>query len=355
PAPWRSALSSQWAVYWKRQAPDDIDAQLVAAVEGQEGATRKLSGKVLQKAAEAMPFLVGGSADLAPSNKTIIESGGFVVPSKGPGTVDFGGRNFRFGVREHAMGGMVNGLILYGSFLAYSGTFLVFSDYMRPPIRLAAMMKIPSVFVFTHDSIMVGEDGPTHQPIEHVSALRLIPNLNVFRPADGLETAMAWAWALTNRTGPTAIVLTRQGVPTLERPAGFDRKQIWKGGYVLSPPEGEEPDLIIIATGSEVWIAREAADRLRHEGTDAAVISMPCVERFIAQSEEYQDEVLYDRMAPTVVIEAGSTHLWSRFADSDGLILGKNDFGASAPYKKLAEEFGFTPEAVIKEIKAWLS
>jgi transketolase len=295
-----------------------------------------------------MPGLIGGSADLAPSTKTTIEGS----PSIGAGR--FEGRNLHFGIREHAMGGILNGMALYGGFIPYGSTFLVFSDYMRPSIRLACIMGVQVIYVFTHDSIFVGEDGPTHQPIEHLAALRSIPSLTVIRPADGLETAMAYAYALRKQDGPTAICLTRQTVPELRRLQTLDPSDLQKGGYVLSAEQGKRPDLILVATGSEVAVAVDAQKILAEQGIDARVVSMPCPSVFQKQLQPYRDAVLPRDGVPVVVIEAGISMGWTGLTRAPFLFIGMNRFGASAPAEILAEKFGFTGSVVAEKAAAWL-
>lgn len=355
-AAWQAAhpdLADLWRRGQSRAVPADLADQLVAGMEGARGATRTLSEKVIQKAAALLPHLVGGSADLAESNKTLIKDGGDVVPA-GDAAVQYSGRNLFFGVREHAMGAMVNGINLYGGFHAFGGTFLVFSDYMRPAVRLAALMKVPSIFVWTHDSILLGEDGPTHQPIEQLWALRVIPNLAVWRPADGVETAMAWAWALGETQGPSALALTRQNLPALTRGEDFAPRDIWKGGYVLAEAEGGAPDLVLIATGSEVALALAARERLAADGIRVRVVSMPCVELFDQQPAAYQDAVLGNGRGAVAALEAGRTDGWHRYTGRGGLVMGLDRFGASAPAEALAEHFGFTPEGVAARIRQHL-
>jgi len=305
-------------------------------------ATRTISGTVLQDAAAVYPGLVGGSADLTPSNNSRIEAS----TDFGPG--DPGGRNVRFGIREHAMGAAVNGLTLHGGVRGYGATFLTFSDYMRPAVRLAALMGIPSIWVWTHDSIFLGEDGPTHQPVEHVASLRLIPGLRVIRPADPTEVAVAWEIAASAETGPTAIILTRQGLPVPGTPP--DRALVARGGYVRRPGA----DATIIATGSEVPLAEAAVDLLSGKGRSVRVVSMPCVETFLEQDESYRSDVLGAGI-PVASIEAGVTTGWERLTGRGGLRIGIDRFGASAPAGDLARAFGFTPDAVAERILAWLA
>jgi len=318
-------------------------------------ATRALSGQVIQKIATIAPFVVGGSADLAPSTSTLIKDAGSIERAKGaekqlPSLDIFKGRNLHFGIREHAMGAIVNGVTLYGAFRCFGATFLIFSDYMRPAVRLAALMGIPSIFIYTHDSVFLGEDGPTHQPVEHLFALRLIPNMTLFRPADGPETAMAWAHALSATDGPTLLVLTRQKLDLLPRPLEFDPQRILRGAYVLDGYESG--DVTIMATGSEVPLAVKTADLLRGEGRAVRVVSAPSLDLFDRQPADYQNEVLPDR-SRVVCIEAGRSSGWYKYVNHDALIVGIDRFGASAPYERIAEELGFTPEKVAARIRDW--
>jgi transketolase len=304
-------------------------------------ATRKASGAVLNSIASGLPTLIGGSADLAPSNDTLLR-----------GYEDFqsetaAGRNLRFGVREHAMGSVLNGMALHGGLLPYGGTFLVFSDYMRPPVRLAALMGLPVVYVWTHDSVWIGEDGPTHQPIEHLAALRAIPNLVVIRPADANETASAWRAALERRDGPTALVLTRQKLPILSESARDSAETVVRGAYVLADTSGT-PDVLLIASGSEVHLALEARELLAEKGVGVRVVSMPSWELFDAQPESYREMVLPPGVTARLGIEAGVTQGWGKYVGWAGDVIGLDRFGASAPCKVLAEKFGFTAQAVVE-------
>ncbi len=299
-------------------------------------ATRAASGQVLNAFATAVPELLGGSADLTGSNKTDLK--GAVDVQKGA----FNGRYLRFGVREHGMGAIMNGMVLHGGIIPYGGTFLVFSDYMRPTIRLAALMNQGVIYVFTHDSIGLGEDGPTHQPIEQLAALRTIPNLVVLRPADAWETAVAWQVAIERRNGPTALALTRQNLPLLDREV---TRGTAKGGYVLA--DADNPQVILMGSGSEVHIALEAREQLAAQGVAARVVSMPSWELFKAQPQTYQDAVLPPTITARVAIEAGVTMGWERFVGSSGVIIGIDHFGASAPYEKIYHEFGLTAEAMV--------
>nr|HID13558.1 transketolase [Anaerolineae bacterium] len=311
-------------------------------------ATRKASGAVLNALAPALPTLIGGSADLAPSNVTLLKD-----------YDDFqgetpAGRNLRFGVREHTMGGILNGLALHGGVLPYGGTFLVFSDYMRPPVRLAAMMHLPVVYVWTHDSVWIGEDGPTHQPLEHLAALRAIPNLVVIRPADANETAAAWRVALQRRDGPTALALTRQKLPVLAETARGPAETVARGAYVLADTP-DTPDVLLIASGSEVHLALEARELLAEKGVAARVVSMPSWELFDAQPHPYREAVLPPTVSSRLAIEAGVAQGWGKYVGPAGDVISLERFGASAPYKVLMEKFGFTTEAVAERALRLLS
>jgi transketolase len=349
-----------WNRYQEREVPPDILGRLLEALPNpaKPEATRSLSGKVIQKAAELVPSLCGGSADLEPSTKTFIKES-VAIRREG-----FGGRNFHFGVREHGMGAILNGMALHGGPIPYGATFLIFSDYMRPPIRLAALMRQQVIYVFTHDSVFLGEDGPTHQPIEQLAGLRLVPNLRVIRPADGPETAMAWALALERRDGPTALILSRQSVPPLPRPAGFSPDTMKNGGYLLSHTEasrgkGARSDsaaggspLVLIATGSEVAAALEAQAVVAQQGISSSVVSMPCPELFLEQARDYRESVVPER-ARAVVIEAGRLQGWERVVGRKALLIGLDRFGASAPLKILAEKLGFTGSQIADRILRW--
>ena len=322
-------------------------AALESLFEGQESfATRAASGDILQKLADLVPELVGGSADLGPSNKTVMKGLGYYSKAEPAG------RNIHFGVREHAMGCIVNGLAVHGGLIPFGATFLVFSDFLRPAIRMAALMKIPSLFVFTHDSIAVGEDGPTHQPIEQVMSLRMIPNSVVFRPADALETAAAWKYAVEHKSGPVSLCLSRQNLPVLQEYASAVREGALKGGYVLSPAK-EIARAVIIATGSEVRIALEAKKLLAEEGFDVSVVSMPSMEVFEEQSVAYKESVL-PKYVPTFAVEAGVTLGWTRYTGREDRVLGINKFGASAPGGIVMERYGMTGANVAAMVKAAL-
>ncbi len=332
--------------YMSGWLPENIFDELLLAAGKEANATRTISSKVIQKIGELVPNFVGGSADLSPSTNTFMKAFAAIAPGK------FEGSNFHFGIREHAMGSLLNGIILYGGFRAFGSTFLVFSDYMRPVIRLASLMKLPAIYVFTHDSIFVGEDGPTHQPIEHLAVLRAIPNVTVIRPADGLETAAAWNYALRNEEGPVALILTRQKIDFIEHGTRFDPKESMNGGYVVLKEKGKTIDLIIAASGSEVPVAI-AAQRILEEKFSVRVVSIPSKEIFEKQSEKYKNSVV-PADVPVAVVEAATMAGWGDLFRSKFLPIGMNGFGASAPAQTLAEKFGFTGEQVAEKIKAWL-
>ncbi|MBI5806227.1 transketolase [candidate division TA06 bacterium] len=335
-----------WDRLEKKEIPADIYGILSSAIKNEPAATRSLSGDMIQKIAGIIPSLAGGSADLAGSTNSDIKGSAHVSAE------DFSGRNIHFGIREHAMGAMMNGMSLYGFFVPFGSTFLVFSDYCRPAIRLSALMKLPAVYIFTHDSFYVGEDGPTHQPIEHVSALRLIPNLRVIRPADAQETAAAWALALQKKDGPTAMILTRQKLPALERSECFKPNNVLRGAYNLHV-YGQGRKVTLMASGSEVALAVESAKLLASQGLEISVVSVPCLELFLEQSEEYRKTIV-PHGSLKVALEAGRGALWRQVIGQDGLFIGIEHFGASAPDKVLAKEFGFTPEQVAKKITAFI-
>ena len=334
--------------------PADLESSLPQFSLGEEIATRAASGKVINAIASKMPELWGGSADLAESNNTTIEGGGSFVPAKWQTkawTPKSAGRILHFGIREHAMGAILNGISLSGHSRVFGGTFLVFSDYMRPSVRLAALMGIAPIYVWTHDSVALGEDGPTHQPIAHLNALRLIPNLDIVRPADANETSQAWLQVLENKNSPAGIVLTRQGLPVLDRGEGFGQAdQVSKGAYVYAG-HSDKPDLILIATGSEVQFAVEARLILEAEGVSVRVVSAPCLEWFDAQSKDYQESVLPKQVTARVSIEAGVTDGWRKYVGDSGQSIGIDHFGASADYKTLYTEFGITTNKVVEAAK----
>ena len=342
-AEWEKMFSEYFEKYpemkkvWEDHFCQDIDAALPEdffAPTEKAQATRASSGVVINKLKDVIPGLMGGSADLAPSNKTNMKGAGDFSKE------DRLGRNMHFGVRELAMTGIVNGMMLHGGLKAYGATFFVFADYMKPMMRLAAIMKLPSIYVLTHDSIGVGEDGPTHEPIEQLASLRATPGINVFRPADDAETAAAWYSAVTSKDAPTVIALTRQNLNQL----GVCGEKALRGAYIVKGSETETPDVILIGTGSEVDVALKAAEILAEKDVKARVVSMPCMELFEAQSEEYKEAVLPKAVRARVCIEAGSAYGWEKYAGLDGAIIAMNGYGASAPYKVLFPYFGFTPE-----------
>lgn len=330
--------AAAWDRVW---APEPVRLDAPVAEPGSKIATRNLSEAVIQQLAVARPDVISGSADLAPSNNTLIaDSGDF---SAGDRT----GRNMRYGIREHAMGALMNGMVLHGGVRPFGGTFLVFSDYMRPSVRLAALMGAPAVYVWTHDSIFLGEDGPTHQPIEHIASLRVMPNLHVVRPADPTETAVAWEHAINRVEGPTALIFTRQGLPVPDMAPDHD--DVARGGYVRR----DGTDVVVIATGSEVALAEAAAAELDAKGVSLRVVSMPCVECFTSQPNEYQKQVLGMDL-PVFTLEAGTTGVWRSFTLNGGEAIGIDRFGASAPASRLAGAFGFDAETVARRIAAAL-
>jgi len=329
--------------------PEGWDANLpVFPTDGKGIATRSASGKTLNALAPKLPELLGGSADLAPSNNTWLE--GLPVFQKDSPA----GRNFHFGVREHGMGSIVNGMTLHGGLIPYGATFMVFSDYMRGALRVAALSHIPSIWVFTHDSIGVGEDGPTHQPVEHLAALRAIPNMRVIRPCDANETVEAWKAAISHRDGPTVLALTRQPLPTLDRSIYAPASELMHGAYVLADIGDGDPELILMASGSEVSLIVEAGTRLAAEGINVRLVSFPCWELFAAQTQEYREAVLPPKVRARLAVEAGVTQGWEKFTGTDGANLGLDRFGASAPAKVVFEKFGFTVEHVIAKARELL-
>ncbi len=354
-----AALEEEWteAFYTYREAHPDLAEELEAYLDGDlpngweaglpdlsdwtgKEATRATSGKVIQGIAEAVPNLLGGSADLGPSNKTEIKGAASLLPP----TPD--GRNLHFGVREHAMGGILNGMALHGGVRVYGGTFLIFSDYMRPAIRLASLMGVPVTYVFTHDSIGLGEDGPTHQPVEHLLALRAIPNLMDLRPADAMETVEAWRLAVERTEGPSFLSLTRQGVPALDRSRTPDPTAVERGGYIFREAEGGSPRVILIGSGSELQLALTAADSLEGEGTPTRVVSLPSWYLFQRQSRSYREEVLPPTIGARVAVEAGTPLGWERWVGTGGAVVGIDRFGASAPGATIYQNLGITAEAV---------
>jgi transketolase len=333
-------LADAWKLAWSGELPSGWDISLPAfSPDDGAMATRSASGKVLNAIAPVLPTLLGGSADLTPSNNTELKNYAWLQAGQ------FGGRNIHYGVREHTMGSILNGLALHGGVIPYGGTFLVFSDYMRPAIRLAALMEIPVIYVFTHDSVGLGEDGPTHQPIEHLASLRAIPNLLVIRPADATETVEAWRVALEHHNGPVALLLSRQKLPILDRSALAPATHLKRGAYILADSDGT-PDVILIASGSEVGVALNARQQLQEQGVKTRVVSMPSWELFEQQPPAYHDDVLPPEVTARLAIEAAVPLGWERYVGNQGDVVGLNRFGASAPYKKIFEELGFTGENV---------
>lgn len=325
----------------------DKDIPVFAATE-KASATRASSGQALNAIAPNLPTLIGGSADLESSTNTHLKGIENYTPA------NYAGRNVYFGVREFAMAAAANGMVLHGGVRAYCGTFFVFSDYLRPAVRLAALMKIPSVYVLTHDSIAVGEDGPTHEPIEQLPALRIIPGMTVMRPADANETMEAWRYALENKDGPVALILTRQNLPVLENSAELAREHVRKGAYVVSDAKNGKPQAQIIATGSEVSLAVDAQKKLAEEGIDVRVISMPSWELFEKQPKAYKDSVLLPDVKARLAVEMAYPLGWEKYVGDQGDILGISTFGASAPGPKVLQEYGFTPDNVAAKVKALL-
>lgn len=328
--------------------PEGWDNDLPVYEEGSSLASRASSGEVINSISNNLPFLIGGSADLAGSNNTMIKGGDDFTPETPEG------RNIWFGVREFAMGAALNGIVLHGGLKIFGGTFFVFSDYLRPAIRLAALMGLPVTYVFTHDSIAVGEDGPTHEPVEQLASLRAMPNLSVIRPADGNETAAAWKIALESTDKPTALVLTRQNLPTIKGTKDNAYDGVSKGGYVISPTEAGTPDALLIAAGSEVGLAVEAQQELEKDGINISVVSLPAWDRFEQQSNEYKETVLPKSVKKRLAIEMGSSLGWHKYVGDEGDVLSIDTFGASAPGNKILEEYGFTVSNVVKRLKALL-
>ena len=330
------------------ELPEGWQNKLPVFEAGDELATRKASGKTLNAIAEFFPQLIGGSADLSPSTDTTLDD------FKSFSAQNRDGRNFHFGIREHAMGAVLNGMALSNYLIPYGATFLIFSDYMRPPIRLAAIMKIRQIMVFTHDSIGLGEDGTTHQPVEQLIGLRTVPNMTVIRPADANETAQAWRVAIEHKDGPVAIILTRQGIPIIDQKKYASAKNLEKGAYVLSDSEGE-PDIILIATGSEVQLILQAQIELKKSAIEARVVSMPCWNLFDKQSDNYKENVFPKNIRKRLAVEAGSSVGWMKYTTDEGDVIGIDKFGESAPGEEVMMEYGFTVENVVKRAKALLS
>jgi len=358
-------LRKEWDQWTNSILPEGWDRDIPAFSPDPKGlATRSAGGQVMNAVASHLNFLVGGSADLNPSTNTVLKGkGNFQPPGPSDGTIQgtvsgswgYEGANVAFGVREHAMGGILSGMALHGGLLPFGSTFLIFSDYMRPAIRLAALMKLHVVYIFTHDSIAVGEDGPTHQPVEQLFSLRAIPGLTVIRPADANEVAEAWKIAVENKKGPTAIILTRQNVPVIDRGRFRPAMGLRKGAYILSDSSSGKPEVILIATGSEVHLALEVHEKLLAEGIKTRVVSMPSWELFEQQPEKYRQEVLPPDVTQRVSIEAGVTLGWHRYVGSEGEIIGIDHFGASAPGNILLKEFGFTSVDILNRVRTVLT
>jgi transketolase len=342
-------LANQLEMAIKGELPEGWDKDIPVYSEGKSLASRASSGEVLNAIAKNLPFFLGGSADLAGSNKTTIKGTGDYMPGG-----SYNGRNIWFGVREFAMGAAMNGWALHGGVKIFGGTFFVFSDYLRPAIRLAALMGLPVTYVFTHDSIAVGEDGPTHEPVEQLAALRAMPNVSVIRPADGNETAAAWKLAVESKDKPTALILTRQNLPTLKDTDKNAYDGVSKGAYVVSPAEKETAEALLLAVGSEVNLAVSAQEELAKEGIHVSVVSMPSWDRFDAQSKEYKESVLPKNVKKRLGIEMGSPFGWHKYVGDEGEVLAIDKFGASAPIEKVLPEYGFSVENVVARVKALL-
>jgi len=339
-AEWRRTISGELPVGW------DADLPMFGAADAQ--ATRQAGGKVLNVIAKRVPELMGGDADLSVSTNTALKDAGSFDGQTGAG------RNFHFGVREHAMGSIANGMAYHGGIRPYVSTFFCFSDYMRPPVRLAALNELPVLYVWTHDSVALGEDGPTHQPIEHLMSLRAMPHLWVVRPCDPNETVEAWRWAMQHREGPVALILTRQKVPVLDRSRLGAASGVARGAYVLADAEGGAPQAIVIATGSEVHVALAAREQLGKDGVRVRVVSMPCWETFAAQPAAYRESVLPAAVKARVSIEAGVTFGWQRWIGDAGVAIGIDRYGASAPAERILQELGFTADNVARTVRSLL-
>src|SRR2546425_585441 len=327
---------------------DGWDADLPTFAPTEAQATRAASGKVLNAIASKLPELIGGSADLAGSTNVVFRNGGDVAAGS------WGARNIHFGVREHGMGAILNGLALHGGVRPVGSTFLIFSDYMRPPIRLAALSHLPVIYVFSHDSIGLGEDGPTHQPIEQLASLRAIPHLTVLRPADATEVVEAWRAAVQHQSGPVALVLTRQKVPVIDRTRYAPANGLRLGAYVLADAPGGKPAVILMASGSEVELVLGAYEQLAAAGLAARVVSMPCMEFFASQPREYREAVLPPSVPARLAVEAAAPQPWYRWVGDRGAVLGLERFGASAPYQRIYREFGLTVDNVVRKVKELL-
>lgn len=333
--------------FFTRDLKIDFDSTLPVFDANEKGmATRKASWMVLNNISKEIPNLIGGSADLTGSNNTDFKDSGIFDSS------DRKGRYIHYGVREHGMAAALNGMALHGGVIPYGGTFLVFSDYNKPSIRIAALSNIPSIFVFSHDSVGLGEDGPTHQPIEHLAAMRAVPNVHLYRPADANETAICWKCAIERDNGPSLLALTRQSLPTLDRSKYERVSGVENGAYIIKKESGKVADLVMLSTGSEVHITLKAAEQLEKEGISTRVVSMPCIDLFEEQTKEYIDSVIPPDVKKRVSVEAGSTFGWHRWVGSDGLALGIDTFGISAPYEQVYDHFGLTPEKIAAKAKS---
>ncbi|EKF35768.1 transketolase [Bacillus xiamenensis] len=342
-------LAAQLKLAIEGKLPENWDQEIPVYEAGSSLASRASSGEVLNGIAKQVPFFIGGSADLAGSNKTTIKN------TDDFGRENYAGRNIWFGVREFAMGAALNGMALHGGLRVFGGTFFVFSDYLRPAIRLAALMGLPVTYVFTHDSIAVGEDGPTHEPVEQLASLRAMPNLSVIRPADGNETAAAWKIAVSSTNKPTALVLTRQNLPTIDQAPEKAYEGVEKGGYVVVEAADAQPEALLLASGSEVGLAIEAQKALEKEGIRASVVSLPAWDRFDEQSDEYKESVLPKAVRARIAIEMGASLGWERYTGLDGDVIAIDKFGASAPGETIIEKYGFTVSNVVSRVKAKLN
>jgi transketolase len=357
-------FGQQWNQWMNLELPAGWEKDIPVFPADPKGvATRAAGGKIMNALAPHVPFLIGGSADLNPSTNTVLKGRGNFQPPRTeespvqgaePGPWSYAGANIHFGVREHAMGSILSGMALHGGVLPFGSTFLVFSDYMRPAIRLAALMKLRVIYVFTHDSVALGEDGPTHQPVEHMAALRAIPGLTVIRPADANEAAEAWKVTIQHKEGPVALLMTRQAVPVIDRTQFSPAEGLKHGAYVLADSPSGRPEVLILASGSEVQPALAAHQKLKEEGISARLISMPSWELFEKQPEEYKNRVIPREAFIKVSMEAGVTQGWHKYIGSGGEAVGIDHFGASAPAKVLLEKFGFTPENIMSRVKALL-
>jgi transketolase len=337
-------LAAEWKQAWSREKPGNWNAN-IPSWKPEDGpiSTRDAAGKTLDAIRKNYPMLIGGDADIGSSTRTVPSEGGDITRES------FKARNIRFGVREHVMASACNGMVAHGALRAFCATFLVFADYARPGLRMAAMQRLPVIYQFTHDSIGVGEDGPTHQPVEQIASLRCMPNMTVIRPADANEAAVAWQVAIEKLYGPTAIMCTRQKLPVMDRTKCASAEGLRKGAYVLIDSDGETPDILLLASGSEVEKAVKARETLAGKGVDARVISFPSWELFEAQPEEYRNEILPPEVTARLAIEAGSPQGWHRWVGSDGEVIGMTTFGASGPFEEVMEHFGFTAENIVQK------